>query len=364
MNGLLGGGAGVPSKRAVRRAGEFYTNGLCAGASADEVLANDAIINAWRRVHVGTLSEMLDVAEGVAAGAGVHAVCAGRIKKKATIIGKLMRPGTSHKLNSMYDVAGCRIVADSPAEQAQLYDALLAHPFCDAEKTAKRDYVLHPKADGYRAKHMVFAFAQQGLPYERLFCELQIRTRMQHLWACALEVYDLAAGRHLKFGESAPAAQEFFRRAAAIIEQIEAERAVCTADIRRDFAGAAGAGTSGGTSGGTPGMLGVLEILRAANFATYVVNDAAKNTSDQVNCAGYYLIDLQPDVQTLICTKLPETDAFSEYIGREDLDSNADHDYVLVRAENEQDIGRLFLNYFADISDFLTLCNKHIDAFY
>jgi hypothetical protein len=66
-----------------------------------------------------------------------------------------------------------------------------------------QSYIEKPKAGGYRSHHFVLRF--RGGPNEELFngrkIELQIRTRLQHAWATAVEAVGMVRNEDLKAGE-------------------------------------------------------------------------------------------------------------------------------------------------------------------
>jgi hypothetical protein len=64
-------------------------------------------------------------------------------------------------------------------------------------------YINKPKADGYRSHHIVFDFQDDGEPdaFKGRRVELQIRTRLQHSWATAVEAVGVYRGEEMKAGE-------------------------------------------------------------------------------------------------------------------------------------------------------------------
>jgi hypothetical protein len=68
----------------------------------------------------------------------------------------------------------------------------------DASKT--KDYILNPKTDGYRSVHLIYKYrggSQHGA-FKGLKIEVQIRSRLQHAWATALETIDAFTDQRLK----------------------------------------------------------------------------------------------------------------------------------------------------------------------
>ena len=106
---------------------------------------------------------------------GIGELDSGRLKRSEAVIAKLRRD-TRIRLSRMQDIAGCRLIADSKAEQDEIYARL------QAEFDIYRAYdIRETPRSGYRAVHVV---VRQG----DKFVEVQVRTRNQHTWACLSEL--------------------------------------------------------------------------------------------------------------------------------------------------------------------------------
>ena len=90
-------------------------------------------------------------------------------KSTQSVIGKLMREST--RLSQMQDIAGCRIVVDSIAQQDRIIASLHA-VFRESTTYDRRGTSSH----GYRAVHVVARASSVPV-------EIQIRTALQHAWA-------------------------------------------------------------------------------------------------------------------------------------------------------------------------------------
>lgn len=66
-----------------------------------------------------------------------------------------------------------------------------------------QDFIRDPKASGYRGHHIVWSFNGNGedAPFDGLFVEMQVRTRLQHSWATAVEAVGLFLDEDLKASE-------------------------------------------------------------------------------------------------------------------------------------------------------------------
>lgn len=82
---------------------------------------------------------------------------------------------------------------------------LVAKIVNESPHTLKREdsYMDAPRASGYRSHHIVFAFEprhKSESSYEGRLIEMQIRSRLQHSWATAVEAVGLYRGENLKAG--------------------------------------------------------------------------------------------------------------------------------------------------------------------
>ncbi|MGH2736230.1 MAG: hypothetical protein ACRDKZ_11670 [Actinomycetota bacterium] len=110
-----------------------------------------------------------------------------RLKTPTTIVEKLRRERT--RLSTIQDIAGLRIVSDMTlAEQDELVERVIAE-FPGARTQDRR---LVPSY-GYRAVHIIVEVS--GLPVE-----IQIRTRLQDLWAQTMERLADRWGREIRYG--------------------------------------------------------------------------------------------------------------------------------------------------------------------
>ena len=129
----------------------------------------------------------LRIAQGVVtATVGVEATS--RIKTVNTIVEKLIRAKT--RLSSMQDIGGVRVVLDaSLREQDAAVDALRA-----AFEGSSVDDLRERARQGYRAVHVIATV-------EGSVVEVQVRTRLQDMWAQGMEKLADRVGRGIRYGE-------------------------------------------------------------------------------------------------------------------------------------------------------------------
>lgn len=199
------------SKKAIKRAGERIA------AMPDLASPEDVeVVNYWREVHKHPLQLLFESAGGIPGG-----LVAGRIKKYDTIVDKLRREGTPRNLATMYDIAGCRVILDDMESFENACSIAASLSGCNLDKSSNRDYISNPRQSGYRCRHYIFKYEDDSLGWD-LWAELQVRTALQHAWATAVEMYDIATGRsRLKYDEKDTSAARFFLAASRLIAAYE-----------------------------------------------------------------------------------------------------------------------------------------------
>jgi hypothetical protein len=75
----------------------------------------------------------------------------------------------------------------------------------------ERDYVATPRSSGYRCIHLVYRYVgRDGSAYDGLQVEIQLRTRLQHAWATAVETVGTLLDQSLKSSEGSADWLRFF----------------------------------------------------------------------------------------------------------------------------------------------------------
>ncbi len=108
-----------------------------------------------------------------------------------SIVRKLQRDNNRFKLGTLDDIGGCRLIVGSVCEvyeAAQILDDLLEH-------RKIKDYIAAPQRSGYRSYHAIYKVPVGGITYR---IEVQIRTRLQHLWATGVEAVGEVYGLEYK----------------------------------------------------------------------------------------------------------------------------------------------------------------------
>lgn len=138
-------------------------------------------------------------------------IIAQRIKRLPSIVTKLSR-FPDMKLSRMQDIGGLRIILPSIKNVYDLHNA-----FKRQRKNKHtlilppKDYINEPKKDGYRSLHQVFKYQNTEKPeLDGLRIELQIRTKLQHAWATAVETLGVIEKSSFKTGGGDEKYRRFF----------------------------------------------------------------------------------------------------------------------------------------------------------
>jgi len=206
------------SRNAVNRAGDTLAGRvpweLEAHVDAVTVLAN------WRASHLYPINTFQALLRHKLKTIDRQALVAQRLKRSPSILAKLER-FPDMQLARMQDIGGLRAVVGSMAKVRKIEDAYRSASFSH-QLVGSKDYINEPKPDGYRSIHLVYKYKNSRAPaYEGLCIELQLRTKLQHAWATAVETMGTFLGQALKSGQGDADWRQFFEKAAAAIAVLE-----------------------------------------------------------------------------------------------------------------------------------------------
>ncbi|CAH3917557.1 hypothetical protein AI2661V1_1238, partial [Citrobacter freundii] len=201
------------SKNQVKKAGE------CIRKENGDIDKSIEIIQQYRAAHLYPLMIIKNLVWKHAQKINKNAIIARRLKRLPTIIDKLRRKTLDGKtpnsiaVTRMSDIGGCRVIVENRLELLLLDSSL------DKSRTTHnskvKDYIKNPKQTGYRGIHRIYTCydKDEAHQWKGFDIEVQLRTKLQHLWATTVEVVDLCEGRSLKTNpfESNPSWIEFFR---------------------------------------------------------------------------------------------------------------------------------------------------------
>lgn len=262
---------------------------------------------------------------------------AGRLKRMQSIRRKLQRQ--KRTLYQLQDIGGCRVILPTMDGVDQLVREYRAGgTLCNVVK--ENDYIGAPRPSGYRSHHIVLKYPDK--PFERHFIELQVRTRLQHAWATAVEAVGLVRNEDLKAGEGSPKWLRLFEIMATEFAIEEGSAPLTSVDedprARRDE------------------LSDLAHDLQAVQ-ALGGYRDAIKYAeSFAQGYARYFLIQFDPEKRRTFVSPYTSMRLSSEgYIQAEK--NSGGGSAVLVEVDRLADLREAYPNYFLDVRTFLQRLN-------
>lgn len=184
------------------------------------------IIDDWRSLHMRPLEHLVSNVTKILAEAGVSASFSShRLKRMTSIVAKL-RHNPTMRLGGVQDIGGARFVFEDIDSLLKAKEIIASSTFDEfIQDRNVYDYVTlegkGPKESGYRSIHFVYKYVSDDSDYDGLRIELQIRTRLQHDWAMAVETAELLSQSPLKAGLGDKYWMDFFKLASAVFAKRE-----------------------------------------------------------------------------------------------------------------------------------------------
>lgn len=330
------------SKGEIKRAGETIVD---ESASFQERRAAIAVVNNWRSAHGFPLNTLQVSLRNRAQKVDADALVAQRIKRLPSIIGKLDR---FPKMNvaRMQDLGGCRaVLADVEAVYA------VVESFLGAQHKHRLirhdDYIQTPKESGYRGVHLVYAYrSDRTETWNGLSIEVQVRSRLQHAWATAVETVGLFTNQSLKSSIGEEEWLRFFQVMSSIIALREGmpTLAETSADVRaltRELKGLAK-------------KLKVVERLES--YAALL-----RQSEEHMARARFVILTLDVAERELTIRGYRRQDeAASAYAEMEAL-SGEGTDVVLVAVSSIAGLRTAYPNYFLDTTRFVSVLREALE---
>jgi ppGpp synthetase/RelA/SpoT-type nucleotidyltranferase len=317
------------------------------------------IINNWRSSHSYPLQVVKMTLLTRAKRVDAQAIIAQRIKRLSSIEGKLRR-NENMKLSQMQDLGGCRAVLGTPRRVRELVDvyekAAAKNPRDRPEFVKKYDYIKNPKDDGYRSVHFVYKYRTNAAGpaiFNGLRIEMQLRSRLQHAWATAVETVSTFTGQALKSNIGDEAWKRFFALMGSAIALREGTPTIpntpqSRSELKDELRVCAQ-------------QLDVQNRLKIYGDALQGVPGIAAFPD-----AKYFLLELDLAGKRIAIRGYEDEfleQATNDYLAVEKLEKSGKvSDAVLVSVDSMANLRRAYPNYFLDTRVFVDAVNKAIDA--
>ncbi len=328
------------SKSAINKAGS-----IIADPSSSKEERNNAlnILNNWRAAHAYPLQVICSNLRL----RNPNAIVVQRLKRLESITGKIERfPNMS--LYRMQDLGGCRVIVDTID---QVYYAVNRYKKSRVRHILKReyDYIQNPKDSGYRSYHMVYQFqSDKKETYNKnMLIEIQFRTKLQHIWATAVEMMGIYTKSNLKSSKGDKDILRFFTLVSSVFAKME-NMPICPntsndyniliSEIRQ-----------------IDRKLNLVSRLSALSVA---INHT--NTDRMMKGKGYYVLILNYKNKLLKVRGFSSTqiELATKVYNQIEATNNPDIDVVLVSATSFDSLKAAYPNYFTDISQFVDMMRR------
>ena len=334
------------SKSEINKAGQVIADPN--SSNKDRAKALD-ILNNWRASHAYPLQIICSNLRAK----NPNAIVVQRLKRLSSIVGKIERfPEMS--LYRMQDLGGCRVIVDTID---QVYDAVSRYKNSRIRHKLKReyDYIQHPKLSGYRSYHMVYQYHsdRKDTYNKNMLIEIQFRTKLQHIWATAVEMMGIYTNSNLKSSQGNDNILRFFTLVSSLFA-IKENMPVCpeTSDWADELIVEIQKINS---------QEQILDKLLAINTAINVTTEAVGKIPLNKH-KNYYILKLDYQEKSVNIYIFDSSDielAAKTYDEFEKL-NNDSQNVVLVSAKSFSELKAAYPNYFIDIQEFVNTLNNII----
>jgi putative GTP pyrophosphokinase len=333
------------SKTQVNKAGIILTSDIdAANFDVKSWLWAFGVLSNWRACHSYLINTFNSNLRKKLKKIDSEALVAQRLKRTPSILHKLER-FRSMQLSRMQDIGGLRAIVGTPKKLNELYEAYKRSNFSH-DLVSEYDYVQSPKSSGYRSIHLVYRYKKRfGSPYDGYHIELQLRTKLQHAWATAVETSGTFLEHSLKSSEGPDEWLRFFALTGSAFSYLEGTQLVPEYQYL----------TKKETFEKTLAEAKRLDIRKLLLGYSLAVSSIPQGS----NKSAYYLIELNliPEEKSVKITpfKLDNLEeANIAYSKAEERTRNGEPlQVVLVSAGSLDSLRRAYPNYFLDTHDFL-----------
>ncbi len=335
------------TKNETDRAGAILAAG---DSSLPGFAAACAVACDWRNAHAYPLNYLQITLRRHVQAIDAKALVSQRLKRLASIRRKLER-FPQMQLSRIQDLGGCRAIVADCRKVRQLQQRLLKSRW-KHELVKVHDYLAAPKASGYRGIHLVYRYRSDQVPaLNGLLIEIQLRSRLQHAWATAVETIGILLNQSLKSSQGEAEWLKFFTLVSSAFARREGETAIpgtpegeiLHAEIRRSAA--------------------ALDVVAKLSHFNQLLRISQEETAKQKKIETLVLY-LDTAINALAVWKFGPEEAeaartrYSEM--EKSIGDNPRQDVVLVSVSSLQKLREAYPNYFLDTKHFVHELNKII----
>jgi hypothetical protein len=201
------------SRKQIDKAGQI----LLSSKDRAEFETATKLIDDWRLNHLPVLKMLEERLNELFKEEGVTFLFPSQRLKLMTSIQDKLDKKPDMKLGGLNDIGGQRYVFTDIESVYKAKKLISTRPIEGFELLAKQyDYIDQPAESGYRSIHLVFKCHHEDERYDGLRVELQLRTKLQHIWATAVESGEIITGKALKNSQGPTDWLDFFKLTSAL----------------------------------------------------------------------------------------------------------------------------------------------------
>lgn len=334
------------SKSQINKSGKIIIDPNSTKEERDQALI---VLNNWRAAHAYPLQVICSNLRRN----NPNAIVVQRLKRLESIINKLDR-NKDHvmQLYRMQDLGGCRVIVDTVD---QVYETVDRYKNSRVRHLFKReyDYIKEPKCSGYRSYHMVYQFFSdtKEVYNSNMLIEIQFRTKLQHMWATAVEMMGIYTKSNLKSSQGNEDILRFFKLVSSIFA-IQEKMPVCP-----------------GTSHFMDELILEMESLdKKHNILSMLsgINIAIDHTNKFPQLKGkniYYILILNYDKKVITIRSFQASKIEIATKVYDKIEKESSNNAVLVSASSFDALKLAYPNYFVDISHFIERLRNIINEY-
>lgn len=330
------------SRKQISKAGEK----LVTSKSENDIEEALNLINNWRTNHLHPLVVLKNSLLRLLTKNRIEPNLVSQRLKRLTSIEYKLDLNPSMGLGGMQDIGGYRAVLKDVKDLRKLNDALSSQKM--AHKLEKvMDYVKNPKNTGYRSIHFIYTYSSTKDIYDGLKLELQIRTKLQHNWATAVETAGIITKTSLKSNQGPDEWLDFFKIVSSLFALKEK---LPLMDDHSEFTM-------------EELMIKCYNYCEELNILTKLkAIRVSTNKIESDNFPGdYYLLNININemfVNIQIFNKNQFEYATNEYLKLEKTINENENAVVLVSATSIKTLKKAYPSYFLDTSEFIQAIEK------
>jgi (p)ppGpp synthase/HD superfamily hydrolase len=330
------------SKKEITRAGQK----ILSSKSEEERNISLEKINRWRANHLHPLNVMKNALLRITEKHKIEPILVSQRLKRLTSIEYKLDLNENMGLGGMQDIGGFRAVLKDTKDLFKLKNILDDNKLNHKLKRVV-DYVAQPKTSGYRSIHFIYVYNSKIERYDGLLLELQIRTKLQHNWATAVETAGILTKTSLKSSQGPDEWLDFFKIVSSLFA-IKEKLPLLKEHSKRTMEDL---------------MIECYKFTQRLNVITILkgLRISARQIEIDNYKGEYYIINIniKEMLVNIMTFKKSEFEWASEqYLKLEKNIKNSESAVVLVSSTSLKSLKKAYPSYFLDTSEFITALEK------